>query len=132
MGLLVWWSKSVVEQKRQHNQELRGKHRESFDKLLDAHIQLFRNLHSRNQETDTMLASKEILLWASDDVVYHYGLYHQSLGHPDKAVPTIPAEIHFGNSVLAFSRAHLKFKNERLTPELIVLIFRAGWNQNLP
>ena len=116
-------------------QDREGK-RISFDKALSLHSDTFFALHIKRESSpapneNQLEASRQVILWGSDEVVYHFANYFATLS-PETFEAPKPHEIHFGNAVLAFRRNELRKKNKRLTPKHIIILFKAGWREHLP
>ena len=66
---------------------------------------------------------KDLVVWAPDDVLAEYAMYFNKRA-PESKLKDF--EIHFGKAILAYRR-ELGFKNKKITPEQITVIFKAGW-----
>jgi hypothetical protein len=96
--------------------------RESFSKFLDIWYSR-RDDHSDDWSNNLGKASKEMMLWCPNEVIYHVGKYVEFFGKPE-------AEYHFGKAVLCF-RKTLGYKNRwwqlnKITAKQIVDIYCVG------
>jgi len=119
-----------VKEQSQTKAELELNKRQAFKKMLDEHSDIvsgaFHDKPLDEWSKDFGNMSKDILTWASYEVLSEYGKYaekYYSVGSGN----IIERELHFANAILAF-RKELGYKNkkEKITPQQIVYIFRCG------
>jgi hypothetical protein len=96
--------------------------REAFSKFLDIWYSR-RDEHSDDWSKKLGTASKEMILWCPNEVIYHVGKYVELFGKSE-------AEYHFGSAVLCF-RKTLGYKNrwwqlKKVTAKNIVDIYSVG------
>ncbi|MCK4448788.1 MAG: hypothetical protein KAW56_17120 [Candidatus Marinimicrobia bacterium] len=107
--------------------------RESFRNMLRSHSFLLLKDFSVDLESRKWLEgfSESIinmLLWCSDEVLYEYAMFAKE--RLDSGKEIIERELHFANSIILF-RKELGYKNkdDKISPENIVKIFRIGFDK---
>lgn len=104
--------------------------RQAFRKMLDEHSDIVSGAYHDKPfdewSKDFGNMSKDILTWASDEVLSQYGKYAEKY-YSSSSENIIERELHFANAILAF-RKELGYKNKKkvITPQQIVYIFRCG------
>jgi hypothetical protein len=127
LGLFAYWIRNRIKNKIEEKEELKTNKRESLKKLLDAHSDIVTGRHWNEKDWDAKFSdmSKDILLWASDDILIEYGIYMQKRLKDNKIEDH---ELNFARMILAF-RKDIGYKNKhnKISPEQIVLIFKGGY-----
>jgi hypothetical protein len=115
--------------------ELENKKREAFKNLLVLHSDLILGKHIDSKVMIPWLEkfsemTINILLWGSDKVIGEYGKYVKLRSVHETKISD--REVHFANAVLAFRKEiGYKNRNNKITPEHIILIFRIGYDREI-
>jgi len=129
--LLGWLSiivKNWIYRKEKKESEKQKMKRKAFEKLLELHS---KRVQGKQYEKDWLEEFANmcnlIIVWSSDSVLLEYALFIQNL-IPEQQRKIENYELYLGKAVLAF-RKELGYENkdDKITPEQIVLIFKAGW-----
>ena len=129
LGILV--KNKILRQEKKETEKQKMK-RVAFEKLLDIHSE---KIQGKQYEPDWLDEFAKMcnltIVWASDNVLSEYSLFRQKQ-FPEKLDKVKDYEIHFGKTVLEFRKElGYKNKNNKITPEQIVLIFKSGWKTNV-
>jgi hypothetical protein len=129
------WFKLRLEIKLKDEYKIELEKREAFKSVLASHSYLLYNEFMKNTE-DRRWAEEfsnstiNLLLWCSDDVLYEYSLYAKD--KMKNSVDIIDREKHFANSIIYFRKElGYKNKNNKITPESIIHIFRIGFKKQI-
>ena len=128
IGLLIYVIRNWFINKTKDKIEKSQNKRESLQKLLEMHSEIIQDKQFDENWMERFFdMSKNILLWSSDNILAEYALYFQTK-FPDFKIDEY--EIHFAKAILAF-RKEIGYKNkqDKITPEQIVLIFRSGFKR---
>ena len=132
VGWITIWIKNRLSRAEKKVTELNQKKREVFQQMIDLHSEKMfgENINSNWLEKFAAMR-REIVVWASDEVLLEYALFHQKL-FPKSLENVQEYEIHFGKAIIEF-RKQLGYKNKKLKikPEQIIAIFKAGWEKPL-
>lgn len=129
-AIFKFWMKKKIIQSIASETQLIEKQRTAFSHLLDLWSErvIGEAIKSDDWIERFAKASKDVLLWCPDDVLYYYALYIQEF----KPNGSSEQEKHFAKAILGFRKA-LGYKNRggNITPEHIVKIFSAGNPTNI-
>src|SRR3989339_832603 len=124
-GILVFWLKRRIISSEENKAILIDKQRIALSQLLELLSERIARKQFDNEDWVELFAkaSKEVLLWCPDNVLYHYAMYIQEF-KPDGSEEQ---EVHFAKAILEFRKA-IGYRNwfGRITTEHIAKIFRAG------
>ena len=124
-GIFKFWFEKRIIQRIADDIEITKRKRNAFDKLLGLWSERItgKAMSEKNWIDDFALASKDLLLWCDDSVLYNMGEYFISFD-PNG---TNTNDIAFAKAILDF-RESIGHKNVygRIRPEHIVAIFKAG------
>ncbi|MFC1614402.1 hypothetical protein ACFL5K_03820 [Gemmatimonadota bacterium] len=132
LGWLSIIVKNKIFRKEKKETEKEKMKREAFEKLLEIHSKKVQREHYESDWLEKFAKMCNlIIVWSSDSVLLEYALFMQK--YPSKKQIRIEEyEKYFGQAVLEF-RKELGYKNKdnKITPEQIVLIFKTGWDNPL-
>lgn len=132
IGWISIWVKNRLSRAKKRETELDQKKREVFQNMIDLHSEkIFGEYHNTDWLERFAIMRKEIVVWASDEVLLEYALFHQKL-FTESLKNLEEYEIHFAKAILEFRKQiGYKNKNSKIKAEQITAIFKAGWERPL-
>ena len=130
LGWAMGWISKIYTRVQRMESERVQKSREAVERMM----RFYSNLHvprSRipSGELDELTEmSREMALWAPDQVLVHYIAFLEKRS-PRMFATIADHEIEFGKTILAFRHERgFRNKDNKLQPEQVAAIFKAGWD----